>query len=474
MSAQVVLIQPKVCAEPAYPLGLASLIPPLQAAGQRVEGLDLHFTPWEQVLRRATQADVVGITVMTRAVPEVQRLVAALRRRRPSGLRVVVGGPQPSLFPRETLEQTGADVAVCGDGGRLLPQLLEGAPAALPGVVWRDSTIACLPPSPPEPPDEQPWPDREVFPMAAYALAMRAVALPYTPVVTSRGCRRHCAHCPAPRLHPAGFQARSPEHVWGEWEWLSRRYGIRDVQLEDDDPFADPDRIHRLCERLIRRPLPLIWECVNGIPPERLEPALFPLLARAGCKLLVIAFEHLRWGTTTPALPDALGASRVQARTLIRAAHKVGIEVGGYFMVGMPEHARREMLSGVLASYGLGLARANYSAFQWLPGSERLTERLTEPLTERLGPARGLGGNPGGWASTSTFSAPEVTGLAASWGVQQLAAWAHVGFYLQPRPLWKLLESVWQEPGQLRWMWQKGREQLTGAAAGPFAPRLGL
>ncbi|MFM7201661.1 MAG: hypothetical protein ACKO6N_12805 [Myxococcota bacterium] len=40
------LLQPRVYAEPAYPLGLASLVPPPQAEGHRVIGLDLHFTPW--------------------------------------------------------------------------------------------------------------------------------------------------------------------------------------------------------------------------------------------------------------------------------------------------------------------------------------------------------------------------------------------------------------------------------------------
>lgn len=458
MGAQILLLQPRVCAEPAYPLGLASLVPPLQAEGHQVRGLDLHFTPWEQALRQAAQAEVVAITVMTRAVPEVRRFVTALRTRRPHGQKVVIGGPQPSLFPRETLAQTGADVAVVGDGTLILPKLIHSTKSALPGVVWRDPLVPRLPPLPPSPPDEWPWPDREVFPMPAYALAMRALALPYTPVVTSRGCRRHCAHCPAPRLHPTGFQARSPENVWAEWSWLSKQYGIRDVHLEDDDPFADPARVVALCERLIRHPLPLIWECVNGIPPERLDPTLFPLLARAGCKLLVMAFEHLRWAEK-PAETETLGCSRAQAKRLIQAAEAAGIEVGGYFMVGLPEHARREQVLGVLASLGLGLTRANYSAFQWLPGAQRLVEQGGE------GSAHTLAGQAQNGSEGRRLDPVMFEGRPSPRGVQQLSAWAHVGFYLQPRPLKRLLESIWHEPQQLRLLLRKGLEQVRGAAA---------
>lgn len=447
MAAHILLVQPRVCAEPAYPLGLASLIPALERAGHTVEGIDLHFASIQSVVSAAHKATLVGITCLTRSLPQVKHMIQAIRASHNS-VRIVLGGPHPTLFPRESLIETGADAVVVGDGEDVLPQLLESWETAIPGVTWRSKTENwSTPPAAPKPLEEGSFADRRVFPMAHYSHAMRSMDHPYTTVVTSRGCRRHCNWCPAPRLRPAGFMAHSPEHVYAEWEWLSKAHGIRDIHLEDDDPFADLDRIQRLCDLLIQRPLPLIWECVNGVPIERLPLDIIPMLSAAGCRMIVVSFERLFKSSFVQlrhsprsATPhekvhriQVLGEDVDRAEKLIAAATRAGIVMGGYFMLGVPGESWRDMLITLRLSYRIGLTRANYSPFQWLPGAE-LDAHQRELLPQ-------------------TPSARRTTAISAL---------AHVGFYLHPAPLRQLLADLRRHPAVIPSLLKKVGEQLAG------------
>lgn len=449
MAAHILLVQPRVCAEPAYPLGLASLVPALESVGHTVEGIDLHFDAIQSVVSSAHKATLVGITCLTRSLPQVKHMIRAIRASH-NPVRIVLGGPHPTLFPHESLRETGADAVVVGDGEEILPQLLEKWETPIPGVTWQTTEgIWGSAPATPRPLDEAAFADRRVFPMARYSHAMRSMDHPYTTVVTSRGCRRHCTWCPSPRLRPAGFMARSPEHVYGEWEWLSKVHGIRDIHLEDDDPFADLDRIHRLCDLLIQRPLPLIWECVNGVPIERLPLDILPKLSAAGCRMIVVSLERLFAAQTPqtrrshhPAVSHTPGeVTHVQreevarAKELIAAASRAGIVMGGYFMLGVPGECWRDMLTTLKLSYRIGLTRANYSPFQWLPGAE--LESHQAGLLPQTPSAR---------------------------GATAISALAHVGFYLHPTPLRQLLADIRRHPAVIPSLLMKVGEQLTGRA----------
>jgi len=431
---KVALVQPRVCEEQAFPLGLASLVPGLRAVGAEVEGLDLGSLDLEEAAARARGTDVVGVTVMTRTVDQVADLVRALGPG--AAPPVVLGGPHATLFPRRALGETGATAVVRGDGEEALPRvvraLLEGRRPSIPGVLWRE----CGRDDPLPPPqrvdlEAAPFADREVFDWTRYSLAMRTVDSPYAVLVGSRGCRRACPYCPTPRLRPGGFDSPSPERVYREMAWLAELPGLRSLHFEDDDPIADRGRFEALCQLLIDRPLPLSWELVNGIPPSRLDADLLVQMARAGCRGLVLSVEALH--SRGPS-GDAVGYAMAQVAPVVRAARAVGITVGGYFMLGLPGGDLRNALRTIRLSWQLGLERANYTPYEWLAGSAHWDHRRTlEP---------------------SSVS-PE--------NLERLATLATAGFYLQPAPALALLREVGRQPGLLRPIAAKIRARLPGA-----------
>ncbi len=443
---RILLVQPRVSAERAYPLGLATLVPGLERHGHRVQGCDLGFDSLESLLERTRAADVVGFHLPSAAVSQVQRAVRALRARGASALPVVVGGPHATLFPARALEQTGADAAVVGEAEVTLPRLIDalarGDRPHLPGVTWASAHDDTAPVPQVVDLDAQPFADRLVFPIARYTHAMRSAAVPYTTVVTSRGCLGACPFCPGPRLHPGGFRARSPRHVYGELETLVRTHGIRAVHIEDDDFFADRQRVLELCDLLRRKPLPLVWEVVNGVPPERLDRELLSLVALAGCRTLVLSVEIVirdgGGGPTVRTRPDgapvAYGLETV--RRLVAAGHRAGITMAGYFMVGMPGRRVLQDLSSIVSSYRLGLDRADYSVYQPVPGARDWFEHQGE----RSGTRR---------------------------SVAALRLAAQVGFYLHPVPFHRLIRDLTAQPRVLEAVVRKVAAQVGALARRP-------
>lgn len=441
---RVLLVQPRICAEAAYPLGLASLVPPLVTAGHDVEGLDLSFASRTEVDDAVARSDAICITVMTRAIPQARALVARVRSRG-ADTPVVLGGPHPTLRPIEALRETDADVSVVGDGEFALPLVLEavrhGEHATVPGTAWRlGDEVRRVDGEAVEDLDALPPPDRRVFPIARYSHAMRSMAQPYTTATTSRGCRRACVHCPAPRLQPGGFRARSPDLVHAELEELSARHGVRCVQFEDDDLLADRGHIERLCDELIRRPLPLVWESVNGVPPENVDEPLLRGMARAGCRSLVFGIEALG---PPQGDNDRRSSDPIRIAALVRAAERLGIRTGGYFILGTPGESLPDALHTVRRSFGVGLSRANYVPFQWLAGSADDERR----------------------AELAAGTIPRAT-------AGRLAVASHVGFYLQPRALLRLFDDLRRDPRVARALFSKGLElagiPLWATASGAF------
>ncbi len=425
----VLLVQPRVGAERAYPLGLATLIPGLNAAGHEVLGCDLSDESLSDLVRKVSRVDLVGFHLPSVALSRVREAVRAIRARGANpALPVVVGGPHATLFPEEALDETGADAAVAGEAEVVFPRVvaaaLAGETPVLPGVHWSTQKSRSRRPPPPLLPDldQQPFADRTVFPIRAYTHAMRSAAVPYTPVVSSRGCRRSCAHCPAPALHPEGFRARSPEHVHGELEWLARRHGVRCVHFEDDDFFADRARVEALCDRLCSTPPGLVWEVVNGVPPERLDPVLLDVIARAGCRSLVLSVEIVADDRSSGGRVGAVrtGYPAGGIRDLVEEAARRGITVGGYFIIGMPGQPLTRDMASIRASYGLGLARADYSIYQWIPGSAHWRDR-----------------------AHLAFDTGNRT------AVRLLRLVAQFGFYLRPGPFRALLADLRRQPAVL-------------------------
>jgi radical SAM superfamily enzyme YgiQ (UPF0313 family) len=357
----VLLVQPSVSAEPAYPLALAGIIPLLEAAGHTVSGVDLCFEGVETILTAVEHGEVdwVVATVLHHNAPSVMTWMAPLKGR----VQTAVAGALPTLDPHGALALTGADFALVGPPEETLTALINAGDRRPPaGVVSRHAPD--LEPRLPTPFALLPAPDRRVFPVERYSHAMRSTANPYTQVVTSRGCRRHCPYCTVPAMRPTGFDPRSPEAVVAEWAALVHDHGVRSIHVEDDSFLADPDRVRRICEGIHKAGLTVSWELVNGIRVDQVNPNLLDTMAQAGCNRLVYSFEHIN-----PNHSPAIGHSQAEAAAAVSWARECKMRVGGYFIVGLPGESLASTIESIHLALRLRLDDANWIPFYESPGS---------------------------------------------------------------------------------------------------------
>lgn len=431
---RVLLIQPRVSAEPAYPLALAALIPLLEEAGHEVMGMDLVFDDESDLVAtvESESIDWVGATVLHHNASSILGWMRALQHMR--SVQTFVAGAFPSIDPLGAIARTGADYAVVGPPELTVPAMIAARkPETVRGVVNPSSPRAQAPVH--RPLSSLPQPDRRVFPVEQYSYAMRSTALPYAQVFTSRGCYRSCPYCPVPALRPDRFDARTPEQVVDEWAELVRDHGVRSIHVEDDSFLADKDRVHAICTELIHRNLSVNWELVNGVRVDQVDRILLDRMAEAGCVRIVFSVEHI-----DPANTPAIGHTAAQTEAAVSWAKESGMRVGGYFIVGLPGLSIHQTLMGVRLSLGLDLDDANWIPFYETPGS-------------------GFSG---------AASSVDITSISRRQSTR-IAKAAHLAFFAQPRSFGRLASEMAATPATLPAMVGKAVELLR--AGGPIPMR---
>jgi len=103
----------------------------------------------------------------------------------------------------------------------------------------------------------------------------------YAAVFASRGCSYQCYYCP----YPVGFGDyivhRDPVKVVDEIEVLQKQYGVRGILFRDQVFSMDWDKVHRLCDEIIRRELALKWVVETRL--DRVNGELLSKMKTAGC-----------------------------------------------------------------------------------------------------------------------------------------------------------------------------------------------
>lgn len=330
---------------PVFPIGLAYLASPLEAAGHELQALDLCFEKEpETALAGALDAfspnlvvlslrniDNVTWPVCRSYLAGVKQLVARCAGRAP----VVVGGSGFSLMPREILAHLGADFGVVGEGEELLPLLLERlglgeSPAGLPGVVIRgcDDFVS------PCPVERIATPARGLFDVARY---QREGGM--ANVQTKRGCPFACIYCTYPLLEGRTMRLRPISDILEELRSLRDDSGVSYVYFVDDIFNYPTDFALELCRAMTAQQLGINWSAF--INPAFMSPELLDAMLAAGC-------DAVEYGTESGSqvmlrnLGKAFSVADVRSSSLL--CRERGMDFAHYILFGGPGETRETVL----------------------------------------------------------------------------------------------------------------------------------
>ncbi|PKH44925.1 B12-binding domain-containing radical SAM protein, partial [Dehalococcoides mccartyi] len=209
---------------PTLPIGLGCVAAAVAAAGHAVDFLDLMgAADWQARLRTALAESapaLIGISIRNiddqfsqtpRFLLETARDVVAFCRAN-SRAPIVLGGAGYSIFPESTLEYTGADMGIQGEGELPMVLLLERLAAAaplgdVPGLFIKGKGLQA-PRAYGHDLDRFPLPGPELF-------DARSADDPnyFLPIQTRRGCPLDCSYCSTATIEGSVIRKRSPAAV---------------------------------------------------------------------------------------------------------------------------------------------------------------------------------------------------------------------------------------------------------------------
>ncbi|GBC81172.1 2-hydroxyethylphosphonate methyltransferase [bacterium HR10] len=302
--------------------------------------------------------------------------------------------------------------------------VIQGEPEQAAMRLARGERLRGIVASPPLPDlDELPFPRWDLFPRERFG---HAIERPFWftrrafPILSSRSCPEFCTYCPHRIV--ASYRARSPENVLAEIEALCRRYGRVYLVFRDPIFTADRERALRIAEGIIRRNLPVRFECETRL--DDLDEELLRWLHRAGLRSVRFGVESV----------DALTLKRVgrrpippeHQREIVSLCRRKGIVTHAFYVLGFLTDTVETIRATIEYAVALNTTFALFKILTPYPGTplyRQMARLITENDLEKFD------------GYTPTFRHPTLRHEQLIF----LLETAYSRFYVRPSWLWTYL-----------------------------------
>jgi len=364
-----------------YPIWLAACHSVLEQDGFEAKLIDApaYNFSLEKTLKviEAFEPALCVIDTSTASILYDLETARQIKRRIPNSVKICLVGPHASALPEQVIQEEAVDFVTLDEYDYTVRELARRLAAdrddngeGIPGL-WcksgdrmirnpKRALIGNL--------DELPFASKSLFTQ----LDIRKYRLdftlhPYMNIMTSRGCPNRCIYCLWPQTLSRGkYRERSLSHVFLEIDSaLQYRPKIREFFFDDDTFTVRKERVREFCERYIAGGyrLPFSVNTRANITDEK----LLRLMKKAGLRCFVAGFESGN--------QEILDSIRKNTRleemeAFAQLCHRIGIQVHGDFVVGLPGETRETIRNTIRFAQRLSLSTFQLSIAMPLPGTE--------------------------------------------------------------------------------------------------------
>ncbi|OHB76653.1 MAG: hypothetical protein A2Z25_00405 [Planctomycetes bacterium RBG_16_55_9] len=315
--------------------------------------------------------NVIGLTSVITLWGTVLELIHIAKRHAPE-VTTVVGGPNVSKYPAETLSHRDVDYIIVGCGQKPMLDLcnrlerhekdfeIENCYAqereyeSFTTVHSKEHHI-----------DNFPFPDRLATPYERYDASI-SPENPTTSMITSMGCPYRCAYCSS-RVEQA-FQLRKETKVVEEMAEVEQ-LGIKSVLFQDDLFTIKSKRVKNICEDIIHRGIKLHWSVKSRI--DSIRPGMLDLMQQAGCSNIHFGIES---GNDSTLLRMKKGYDVKKIKEAIKMVKESGLPCTGNFMLAYPGEEEKDVLNTIEFAASLDLNMTHFGITYAMPMTELFYE----------------------------------------------------------------------------------------------------
>lgn len=318
---------------------------------------------------------IVGISANIVTAPSAFELAKELKKK--SDAVVIFGGPHPSAVPEEVMDKCPADALVIGEGEMTILEICKRMKTGKPlfnkvkGVMYRGKrgVIKNSPRELIENLDSLPLPAHHLLPdFSVYKT--RARRKPVASIFTSRGCPFKCVYCNS-SIFGKRYRMRSAKNVLEEIDYLVSNFGIRQIDILDDNFTLVRSRVEEILNGIIMKKYNIAINLQNGVRADKVDYPLIKLMKKAGVFKVAFGVETGDKGVLSR-IKKSLDLKAVVNAT--KWAKKEGITTYGFFMFGLPGDTKRSMKKTIDFALKMDPDIAHFGITIPFPGTELYSE----------------------------------------------------------------------------------------------------
>jgi len=337
--------------------------------------LDFSVDSFEEqkMVDAVKKSDVVGITVLSFALENVIDIIKIVKKTKPKN-KVVIGGPHCTLFPEKSLEETGADISVQGDGELIINDIKKAIKgkisfSSIPGIYYREGNKIKKGPELKliENLDSVPFPSRHLINKYIYGDQFNSKIKKgdYTSIITSRGCPYACRFCSRNSVSMKKYRTRSTKNILKELKQIQAE-GYTYVAIVDDSFLSNKKQAHELLDKIIKEKLKLKF-IITAARVDSAEKELFQKMKKAGV-------THIQYGLES-GNQDVLdfynkNITLEKIRYAVNLSDKIGLFNMGSFILGAPFETKEHFERTVAFAKSLPLDSVGFATLKYMVGSE--------------------------------------------------------------------------------------------------------
>lgn len=429
------------------PLGLASIAAYLEKFGAVCKIIDANILEMrnDEVIQEIKEfgPDMAGVQMNIITAKAGIELCKQIKSN--LGIPIAIGGPFMPDALSQLLIDTKADCFVQGEGETTFLEICMGHKFDCTNGIYylKDGkAVFTSPRGLIKNLDDLPSPAYHLLPdLRLYR--SRSRKRPVAPIFTSRGCPYKCTFCSSSsEKSPFGnkIRFRSAEKVVEEIEHLIKNFGIKQIDILDDNFTFDMERAEKILDLIIEKKLKIFINIQNGVRADKINRTLVQKMKKAGVYKTGIGIES---GDTGVLLSIKKGLDLKKVEEALKLFRESGIITVGFFMLGFPSDTEESIQRTIDFAIKTNPSIANFSLVLPLPGTELYDQIKSKGYLRK---SMDQGGDTGFYSDDFYYEPPNISKEK----ILALQKKAYSSFFFRPS---KIIETIKDMKSVEEWKW---------------------